>query len=303
MERGFDGWAVAVAVAVADNRWQLPPSKYWTSSCSATKYLASQFLFEICWLLFQILVSSLIYLFVRFWISHKFLHDWQFAKTVMSLRDKDASYLVELMLVAAWSVWERIPSCILLTHYWENLDEKQVSKPTSKSGGARPEKVLGWPWNRFGLCDRPVKRGTFLGLLTHVPQTASTRLFFRKWQQNVGVSFTNNRSYKRGNVETILSFCLASSFLWPSSSILWFIEWIQYWLNGLWSAALFHFFAHYHTDNQGEQHWCEPKVNGNLPLARLSLVRFPTSLPRLAGQPGHLGLAPLGQTTGCTHSL
>ena len=131
-----------------------------------------------------------IYLFGRFWISHKFLHDWQFAKTVMSLRDKDASCLVELMLVVAWSVWERIPSCILLTHYWENLDEKQVSKPTSKSGGARPEKVLGWPWNRFGLCDRPVKRGTFLGLLTHVPPTASTHLFFRKWQQNVGISKT-----------------------------------------------------------------------------------------------------------------
>ena len=51
-----------------DNRWQLSPSKSW-SSCSATKYFSSQFLFEIRWFLFWILVRRSIYLFGRCLIS------------------------------------------------------------------------------------------------------------------------------------------------------------------------------------------------------------------------------------------
>ena len=90
-----------------DSRWQLSSSTWWSSSSwSATKYfwIRSQFSFEICWVLFRMLVRSAFYLSIY---SASF---WQFAKIEMSLliRHHGVLCLVELLPVAVRSVWERL---------------------------------------------------------------------------------------------------------------------------------------------------------------------------------------------------
>ena len=185
-----------------DNRWQLSSStQCWSSSWSDTTYfwIQSQFFFQICWVLFRMLVRSSTHLLIIRQASSMFDNLQELTKVYLR-SIMVCSVLLNCCQLRLDPCEKDSPSCILqlpgdslcsvqVLLVKQAKDEKpdQIPKPTSKRAGlARPEKVLGRPWNRFGCCGQA-------GLETAGNSSAAwtpTILFLYKWQQYIKISYT-----------------------------------------------------------------------------------------------------------------